>query len=188
MKRILRNAPQAAQRPSRLCGFTLVEMLVTVSIAVIMVGWAAPSFLQSVRNNRITTDTNSLISDIALMRSEAVKRSLAVTMCASTDGANCSAGNWTSGRLVFADPDGDGSFTAGEDILIRVHEPMAGTDTITVAGLGGATFLQVTSGGLLPGAAGSLKVCDTSRSGTYGRSVDLIATGRAHLTKDVACP
>lgn len=169
-------------------GFTLVEMLVTLAVAIIMVAWAAPSFLVSIQNNRITTDTNGLIADISLMRSEAVKRATAVTLCSTTDGATCTGGQWASGRLLFADPNGDGAFTAGEDVLIRVREPMAGTDVITLTGFNNATFLQVTSAGMLPGAAGSLKICDTKRTGTYGNSVDIIATGRPHLTKSVACP
>ncbi|OEY67994.1 hypothetical protein BG841_09460 [Marinobacter sp. X15-166B] len=58
----------------RISGFTLIELIVTLAVAAILVGLVAPSFQNLMRNNQVTTETNSLLSAFQLARSEAVRR------------------------------------------------------------------------------------------------------------------
>ncbi|MGH8520208.1 MAG: pilus assembly FimT family protein, partial [Gammaproteobacteria bacterium] len=66
-------------------GFTLVELVVTLGVAAILLGMAAPSVSQFLQNNRLKSDTFHLLDSIAVARSEAVKRGSQVVMCRSAN-------------------------------------------------------------------------------------------------------
>ena len=87
-------------------GFGLIELVITVSIMAIFAAIALPSFSTSLRNNRITTQNNDLLSAINYARNEATTRSRGVTICAA-DTRNgvpteC-AGAWNTGWMVVVD-------------------------------------------------------------------------------------
>lgn len=71
-------------------GFTLIELLVTMVVLVIAVTIAVPSFQEVVRSNRVTTETNTLVSALQLARSEAAKRGAEVSLTAT--GADLASG------------------------------------------------------------------------------------------------
>jgi type IV fimbrial biogenesis protein FimT len=88
-------------------GFTLWELLCTLSIAGILVGLAVPSFHAFVLDARRTADVNGFVLAVQVARSEAIKRGETVVLCQTFDGLRC--GNdelgYGSGWLAFADRD-----------------------------------------------------------------------------------
>ena len=88
-------------------GFTLWELLCTLSIAGILLGLAVPSFHAFVLDSRRTSDVNGFVLAVQVARSEAIKRGETVVLCQTFDGLQC--GNdelgYGSGWLVFADLD-----------------------------------------------------------------------------------
>src|SRR5690349_16121380 len=59
-------------------GFTLVELLVAVSVVAILLSIATPSFRALIENVRIRATTESLQNGMALARAEAVRRNQAI--------------------------------------------------------------------------------------------------------------
>ncbi len=113
-------------------GFTLVELLVTLTVAAILMGVAAPSFEQALANSQQTTVYNSVVSSMRLARSEAIKQSSSVSVCArASSTAKTCGSDWNQGWLVFT----DGGATVGtiddDETILRVEKKP--TDTIVVA-------------------------------------------------------
>lgn len=83
----------------RHAGFTLIELMVTLSVLALLLGIGVPSFQATIQGNRITTTANDLVAALQFARSEAVRRGVNVTLCASNDQTTCS-GAWTDGWVV----------------------------------------------------------------------------------------
>lgn len=96
-------------------GFTLVELLVTISIAAILISIAAPSYTSLTNTNRLATQANDILGGLMIARSEAIRLNQRVVFCRSDDGSTCSASTdaW-KGWLVFADADGSDTPSAAE--------------------------------------------------------------------------
>jgi type IV fimbrial biogenesis protein FimT len=86
---------------SRHTGFTLIELLTALSVLAILVALAVPSYREFTRNTQLTTAHNDLVTAFSLARSEAIKRSARVEVCASANGTACSNDtDWATGWLV----------------------------------------------------------------------------------------
>ena len=110
---------------NRSAGFTLIELIVTIAIAAIVLVMGVPSFQDTIRNNRLATQANELISALNLARSEAIKRGVTVSICKSANGSTCGGSGWSNGWIVFVNRDNDSpaQVDAGEEIL-RVYGPV----------------------------------------------------------------
>jgi type IV fimbrial biogenesis protein FimT len=95
-------------------GFTLIELMVTVSIVLILAASATPSFYQFIQTNQISSVQSEFIAVLALARNEAVKRNLPVLVQATSP----QTGNeWGGGWQMGVDTDGNGVLGTGEPIL-----------------------------------------------------------------------
>jgi len=131
-------------------GFTLIEMMVTVSVAAILLSIAVPSFTTMIKNARISSATNEFISSLILARSEALKRNDNVSLCSSSDLLTCSQDiEFANGWIVFQDCNRDGIIDAGAnnancvnngtEQIIKVHEAL---NNLSVKANGGLSFIS----------------------------------------------
>jgi type IV fimbrial biogenesis protein FimT len=87
-------------------GFTLLELLFTITIAAVILSFGVPGFMSFIDNNRTVTHTNDLVAALNLARSEATRRRSTVTICSSTDGTVCSNNDdWSTGWVVLSSDD-----------------------------------------------------------------------------------
>ena len=57
-------------------GFTLVELLITITIATILMSIGIPSYKYVTTSNRVSGEINALLADMQFARYEAVKEGL----------------------------------------------------------------------------------------------------------------
>lgn len=102
-------------------GFTLVEVLVVLSITAIIVGAATPSFMNIMANNRVTAASNELVIALNLAKSEAIRSGQTTMLCKSPEGNQCdNTAAWNSGLLLFQDSDNNQMVNNGERIIKRI--------------------------------------------------------------------
>jgi type IV fimbrial biogenesis protein FimT len=107
-------------------GFTLIELMVTVAIAVILMAVAAPSFIAFQQNAELTSRTNSLLATINTARSEAMKRGRNA-MVVPVDGTT-----WASGMIVFVDLNDNDLYNADVDFTVyQFNDPLPAYLSIT---------------------------------------------------------
>jgi len=109
-------------------GFTLVELAIVVAIVAILCRVATPGLSRTAAARALAAQSSEFMSALRFARSEAVKRGMPVTVCASAPGGPpaCQgprATDWRSGWIVFADHERRGVLEAG-DTLLRVQPPL----------------------------------------------------------------
>ena len=175
-------------------GFTLLELMIAISVAGVLMALAVPSFKDMIRNTRLTTYTNELVTALNLARSEAIKRGQQVVV--SKTGAN-----WENGWQVFVDVDrstaaktnvfnDNGNATlceTTEDCLLRVYPALS--SSYTLRGNNPYTnFIRYQPDGT-SSVDGSFAVCDISGGSTttpkaYSSKLIIINNGRIRLGRD----
>lgn len=78
--------------------------MITVAVIGVIAFLGVPSLRSLLENNRVTAQTNRLVSSIHLARSEAVKRNDEVTLCPLGEGTTCGQ-DWSKGWMVVAGGD-----------------------------------------------------------------------------------
>lgn len=163
-------------RDRKVTGFTLIELIVTLTIAGILIALAAPAMRTFMLSQRLTTQANEFIADVNFARSEAIKRTGNIGVCASSSGADCS-GTWQNGWVVFRDADNSRTWTSGDSVL-RVHESIASGVTMN----GSATVVVFNAAGLLDSGTGAGDYTLCSSQIGQSRTVGIATTGRPTLS------
>ncbi len=87
-------------------GFSIIEVLVVVAIAMILAAIAIPAFNIFIGNTRTSTIANEFVAALNLARSEAMKRGVEVYVRSSSGGTSCQTGEpWGQGWLVADEND-----------------------------------------------------------------------------------
>lgn len=192
-------------------GFTLVELMFTIVVLAVLLGIGLPNFRDFVRNSRLTSAANDLIAAVNLARSESIKRRVPVSVCSRKPGAAaCDGGDFSTGWIVFVDPNGNGDRDDGGEVLkerdalansiavVSVTEPDAddpGTwqDSAVSEFIYAPNGFRMIAGGGLPGDV-AVTFCDDRLNKVIardeaseisaGRVVDISVLGRAHVIRD----
>ncbi|HZM45732.1 MAG TPA: GspH/FimT family protein [Burkholderiales bacterium] len=190
---------------SRRAGFTLIEVMIVIAIIAILATVAAPSMRDMVRNARMTSLVNDLMTDLSVARAEAVKRGVRTTVCTSNTGTGCTATEWRFGWIMFAESNTAGAFgavDAGEPIL-KIAPVINGANEnpatrITSVGHQTNTGSYIAfrpTGVTNPGGAGTIDfyLCDArnlaqagvtaSEANGKGRHIVVSGTGRAQQNR-----
>jgi type IV fimbrial biogenesis protein FimT len=69
-------------------GFTLVELLITMAVALVLIMIAVPSFKNITLSNKLNTAANDIVNAIHVARMEAVKRNSNTQLCSNSASAN----------------------------------------------------------------------------------------------------
>lgn len=172
-------------------GFTLLELMVALTVAAILFGVGVPSFVDMVRNNRAAANVNELSAAFAIARSESARRGINVTVCRSTDGLACGA-DWAAGWIAFVDT--AATDTAAPPVVgqvLRVWGAMSGNAAVTTRAAGAAADVAWVRfrprGGVFTGTAMplTLVIALAGCSGDQQRTLELNTVGRTNVRRTV---
>ena len=171
-------------------GFTLIELMISLAIFSVLIGLGAPSFISAMKNSRLDSDYGELVRSMYLARSEAVKRTVRVGVCARATDTTCGA-NWNNGWIVFLDnvqgtPTTTGVINNGDEIL-RFSPPLDDKRKVTAAGSPWQvvssssnsvtqTFVQYRPDGSSSLSGGTFVICD-DRGEEHARTLNIVLTG-----------
>ena len=168
-------------------GFTLVELVVAMAVAAILLGVGVPSFVATVRDSRLRSAVEPIRFALMHARSEAVKTSSLVTVCARASATQCGT-DWSRGALVFIDSNAPGDeATAVRDATDPiVRDATARGAAVTVSASGAETrqaddatarrWIRFDAVGRANWGAGTIVVCD-ERGVEHARALNVVPTG-----------
>lgn len=109
-------------------GFTLVDLMISITIAFILISIALPNLQALIVRNRLSNITNTFMGALNYVRTEAIRRGQSVTLCKSNDGHACTLGGnrWEMGWIAFVDADRDGrrDISGSIEPLLRAWAPL----------------------------------------------------------------
>jgi type IV fimbrial biogenesis protein FimT len=162
---------------ARTAGFTLWELLWTLTIAGVVLALAIPSFQEFLLDSKRTTDINALVLAIQMARSEAAKRGSPVVVCKSIDRFRCRGNEirFDAGWMVFVNEDDvrPPHRSPGEPLLYAHVPKLAGTITANRALFEFRPFRQRSTNG-------TVTFCDQRAEGA-ARAVIVSYTGRPRV-------
>ncbi|OOG55240.1 hypothetical protein B0E47_10690 [Rhodanobacter sp. B05] len=155
--------------PARSRGFSLLELMITITVMAILLAIAVPSFRDVIHRNEVSSASNALLASVSYARSESVTRSQLVSMCPSADGASCTSTGtaFEPGWLVYTYPAGAASanlaYNAASATLLRAIPLQSG---VSIQALGNTVITFGQQGQLVP--ATPLEFITCYRSGSSG--------------------
>jgi type IV fimbrial biogenesis protein FimT len=160
-------------------GFTLIDLLITLSILVILLAVGLPNFSTQIKSSRVNTATLDLQEAIVLTRTTAISTNNRTTMAKQAD--------WKSGWEIFLDTNNNGVRDQDETTLLQ-HEELKGVsiiangplkNNVSYIGTGESRNASGTNGGGFQ--AGTFTICPTEK-GT-GFELTLARGGRVRKSE-----
>jgi type IV fimbrial biogenesis protein FimT len=176
-------------------GFTLIELMVTLSIVALLLGLATPSFTAFFKDNRISTQVNEFVSSLNFARSESIKRGVRITLCKSNTGNSCATtGDWSQGFIIFTDQSNPALipvYDSTSETLLKVKKALRGNVSI-IGNTNVADYISYMPSGQnlkISGAVqtGTLTICDDRGGQNVGKEIVISNTGRSRIEKDISC-
>lgn len=181
-------------------GFTLLELMLVVTIAGLLIGLGVPAMGNFFRNARITSAANDVMGALHFTRSEAIKRRQPVTLCTSANtlladntannNATCAASAFLTGWIAFVDLNQNGLREVATEAILMQREPIPATITARNA-VSPFRVTYLMNGFAVNTVASQLVLCDergnvpTGGELSSARGIRIAVTGRAGVTRNL---
>lgn len=167
--------------PSKVKGLTLIELIVTLSIATLISFIAAPSMLMFIEKQKVSSDLLKVKSIIETARNHAISKNRSIRICGLEDiepennDINCLR-DWTK-LSVFAPR------KSKKPELIHVHHLDGNYEQIQWSAFQRKPYLQLKPNGFTDHQNGTLYLCH-NRHESLHRAISISKSGRVTIHED----
>lgn len=167
---------------ARRSGFTLIELMIVLSIMSIILILSFPSFNRLMAQSQLNTARYDVSTFINMARTLAITRGKRVVLCPSLDQDNChNEGEWHRGMIVFHDPNRNRMHDPDEEILLA-NDPMGpGVKVVSSRFRRKISYLP---SGLSSGTNLTIRLCHDTES-VPSQAIIVSNTGRLRIKKDL---
>lgn len=143
-------------------GFTLIELIITLSITSILLGYGIPSMQEFTKKQNMSAERSRLLVDLSFSRNTAINTNQNIIICPSVSGKSCDNGsNWHQGWIVFNDSNLNRKRDENDLILRFDNLPMKNLTAISSKYRSKIRFNPM---GHSPGTNVSIRFCDQQPS------------------------
>lgn len=156
-------------------GFTLIELMITVTIVSILMSVGLPSFQTIIAGSRLTSAANAMVSALQLARMEALKQHNPVVVTKKT--------NWGNGWIVFVDTNRNNTQDTTEKI-VSTFDAVSSTVNVTTNYV---NYIRYDGSGRANVGGNFLFCSPATGTATDFRKVVIAATGRVRVETPASC-
>lgn len=173
-------------------GFTMVELMVTLAVAVILVAIAVPNFQGIILSNRLTASANDVVDALNTARMEAIKLNADTQYCSNSSSSNTTdtlgtaCGSQTGAVIALTSPSTTQTIQAA---TTDITSPLQLASTIAPVRFSGQG-LGYTPGTTTPFSGTVADICTTGLSKNNHVVISLAAGGSvvSTTTSTSTCP
>lgn len=154
---------------AKLKGFTLVELMVTITIAAILIAIAMPSLTSLYEASRSDSEIRKAQQALVFARNHAISYGLDITVCPLGSNSNTCGKNWIKGITVLYD-------NAGTNESLKVINEFNSQDTISFT-----PSSVVFSPDGLASTSGTMTYCPGGATSSNCKSLVLNTSGRVSI-------
>jgi type IV fimbrial biogenesis protein FimT len=163
-------------------GFTLVNLLIALSISGILASSGIPAIFQSIYYIRASASYDELFTLIQFTRLQAVNYHSPVLLCPTIDNINC-INDWSQRLMIFVDTNDDKTNDASEELL-RIKTKLNKDESIKWNAAGSRRYLRFKADGSTGNQNGRLSYCLNKGSTLYAKQIIMTMAGRARRGSD----
>jgi len=171
---------QAIAVKSRLKGFTLIELMVSVSVTSILAAIAIPNYSDFIVKMRVDNEISQLHRMLLITRNAAINSGQKAIICPLSKNLQCTS-QWQNELSVFIDANGNKKFDNTEKV-IRIRASINDQDKL-VYGKGRTKITFKPTGQLSGLANGTFRYCPQGHK-NIARGIIIARSGRVYQSID----
>ncbi len=163
-------------------GFTLIELIIALSMLSILTAYAIPNYRAFKQNKTMTAEVNRLVATINYARNKSIMLQEHVILCATNSYVSCDGNSqWHVGWMVFVDHDRNRQYGA-DDLMLQNEMSMA--NGLAAKASNGRPLIRFDQTGFAPGTNLSIRFCD-QRGAEFGKAIVVSNAGRPRLAQSI---
>ena len=162
-------------------GFTLIELMVSISVTSILAAIAVPNFSNFIVKIRVNNEISQLHRMLLITRNTAINSGHKVIICPLDNNSQCTT-QWQNKLSVFVDVNNNKLFDVNEKV-IKVRAKITSGDALIYGKKRNKITFKPT--GQLSGLAnGTFRYCPQSHK-KYSRGIVVARSGRVYQSSDI---
>lgn len=166
---------------SKVKGFTVIDLMITLSLVSIVLGFSVPSFTTMADKASLRNATTQVVHSVAVAREYAIINNSYTSICPTEDGISC-VKKWNRRFMVYEDLNGNGKQEGNETKVVFIYD-VSNKWNVAWKAFGRKSQITFTPEGFTAHQNGSFTICPANKI-ELGRTVIVNKPGRARIGAD----